>query len=366
MKYFILAGEKSGDLHAGNLAGAIKRQLPSAVLYGWGGSEMEKTGVNLLRHYHDLAFMGLDFLSNLGKIRDAIRLCKKQIESFGPTALILVDYSGFNLRIARWAHKKGIRVYYYIAPKTWAWNSMRNRTIRKFVDHLLVIFPFEEAYFRSKNIKTTYCGNPLVERIQEFKPKKNYRNELPDGYDKVVALLPGSRKSELERISEEMKKIAQKFDDTLFVVAGVSELDKKLYDVFECIKNCHLVFDQTYDLLSVADAAVVTSGTATLETALFNVPQLVVYRTSGLTYFVAKNMLKIKFISLVNILMDREVVKELIQDNFNSDLIRKKLKMLLEDHQTRQSLSEDYRLLQKQLGDERASENAAAIIISNN
>ena len=365
MKYFILAGEKSGDLHAGSLAGAIFREEPLAELKGWGGGEMQRAGVEILQHYKDLAFMGLDFLGSLNKVRQALNHCKEQINIFKPDSLILVDYSGFNLRIAKWAHKKGIRVYYYIAPKTWAWNSFRNRTIRKYVDHLLVIFPFEQSYFSSRRILTTYCGNPLVERISAFKPNPAFKEELPTEFERIVALLPGSRKSEIERVSDEMKKVARQFENTLFVVAGVGDMGEEMYDKFECIRNCHLVFDQTYDLLSVADAAIVTSGTATLEAALFNVPQMVVYRASELTYFLAKRLLKIKFISLVNILMKREVLKELIQDDYNASNIKIRLKGLLEDTKTRKFQLEEYQLLKELLGEKKASENAAKIIVSN-
>ncbi|KPM46923.1 lipid-A-disaccharide synthase [Jiulongibacter sediminis] len=364
MKYFLIAGEKSGDLHAGNLSVAIKKKKPQVQLMGWGGAEMEQAGVEIRQNYKDLAFMGLDFLSSIGKLRKLFKACKEQILEFQPVALILVDYSGFNLRIARWAKKKGIPVFYYIAPKTWAWNSLRNKSIRKNVNWLLAILPFEEDYFSSKGIKTSYVGNPLVERINDFKPDQSFKDSLPQEFSHVVALLPGSRAKEVQRMADQMKVLAKKFDDVLFVIAGVSDLEKSQYGYFGCLRNCEVVYDKTYDLLAIADAAVVTSGTATLETALFDVPQVVVYKTSGLTYFLAKNLIRVKFISLVNLIMDKEVVNELIQEEFTTTNLYTALHGLIEDTKIKEKQLVSYQKLKVILGDKKASNEAAKIILN--
>ncbi|AWV98100.1 lipid-A-disaccharide synthase [Arcticibacterium luteifluviistationis] len=362
MKYFIIAGEKSGDLHGGNLAKELKLQDSSCMMQGWGGSEMRSAGVELLQDYSELAFMGLDFLKHFGRIRKLFIGCKKQILSYDPDVLILIDYSGFNLRIAKWAKKNDIKVVYYIAPKTWAWNASRNKSIKKFVDRLLVILPFEESYFKEHGIETLYVGNPLVERINAFVPDTAFKDTIPEGYDSVVALLPGSRKKEIERVSEELKKVARQFKHTLFVVAAISEVEQSLYKCFECIPNSILVFDKTYDILSVADAAIVTSGTATLETALFNVPQIVVYKADKLTYFIGSRMVKIKHISLVNLILDDFAVPELIQQEFNSGMIKSHLKELLFDTKKKENQLGNYKKLKLVLGERKASKSAAVSI----
>lgn len=364
MKYFLIAGEKSGDLHAGNLAAAIKKSKPEALLKGWGGAEMESAGVEILQNYKELAFMGLDFLSSFGKLRKLYKQCKEQILKFQPVALVLVDYSGFNLRIAKWAKKRGITTFYYIAPKTWAWNSLRNRSIRQNVTHLLAILPFEEEYFRSKGINVSYVGNPLVERIKAFRPDQKFKESLPQEFSHIVALLPGSRVNEVQRMADQMKVLAKKFDNVLFVIAGVSDLDKSNYGYFGCIRNCEVVYDKTYDLLEISDAAVVTSGTATLETALFNVPQVVVYKTSELTYFLAKHLVQVKYISLVNLIMDKEVVSELIQEDFTTPNLYAALHGLIEDTNIKEKQLVSYQKLQAILGEKNASEEAAKIILN--
>lgn len=363
MKYFIIAGEKSGDLHAGNLAKELGILDNDCQMQGWGGSEMSESGVELLQRYDEMAFMGLDFIWHLGKIRKLFSNCKNQINQFWPDVLILVDYSGFNLRIAKWAKKNNFKVVYYIAPKTWAWNASRNKTIKKFVDKLLVILPFEETYFREKNIDVEYVGNPLIQHLKAFEPVPDFAEKLPK-FEKTVALLPGSRKKEIERSSIELKKLARHFPHSLFVVAGISEVGEDSYDSFECIPNCIVLFDETYDLLHISDAAIVNSGTATLETGLFNVPQIVVYRTGGLTYFIVSKLIKVKYISLVNLILDKNAVPELIQDKFNSGELKTQLKDLLFDTKKREIQFEYYKKLKETLGDLRASEKAAQSIIN--
>ena len=362
MKYFFVAGEKSGDLHTSALAKEIVARDAEAIMEGWGGDDMAQIGVKIHHHYRDLDFMGLDFLSSFGNLYKLYKLCKEQILAMNPDVLVLVDYSGFNLRIAKWARRKNFKVVYYIAPKTWAWNSLRNRTIRRTVDKLLVILPFEKKYFSERGINTTYVGNPLLERINAFVPDMFFKEKLPTEYKYTVALLPGSRKKEVERVYMELKKVARNFSDTLFVVAAIGDLDH-FYDGFQCIQNCMVITDSTYDLLAIADAAVVTSGTATLETALFNVPQVVVYKTSNLTYEIAKRLINVKFISLVNLLLNREAVPELIQEDFQSADIKARLKEIIEDGKFRNKQLESYKEIRQLLGSKNASEHAAIEII---
>ena len=363
-KFFIVAGEKSGDLHGGNLAKEIIEICPDALLSGWGGSDMTKGGVHVLQDYREMAFMGLDFLFHFKRVKELFGNCKKDILAFEPDVLVLIDYSGFNLRIAKWAKINGFKVVYYIAPKTWAWNASRNTSIRDFVDQLLVILPFEETYFKSKNISTEYVGNPLVSHIEAFEPTPNFRESIIGDKEYLVAVLPGSREKEIERSIIELKKAAKQFPHSLFVVAGISNINPHLYLRLECIQNCILVFDQTYDVLNVADAALVNSGTATLEAALFNVPQIVIYRTNAITYFIASHLLKIKYISLVNLILDKEVVPELIQDKFNSAHIKSNLKSLLFDTKCRKKQLDSYLQLRGLLGHGNASKNAAIAILN--
>lgn len=360
---FFLAGEKSGDMHAAAVAEVILKENKDLSITAWGGNELKRAGANLKHHYKDMAVMGMDFLGKLWEIKKLIDQCKKDIIAAQTDVLVLVDFSGFNLRIARFAHKAGIKTVYYIAPKTWAWNSSRNSSIRKFIDKLLVILPFEEAYFSQRQIPVSYVGNPSKERIDGFQ-KSDLRSNLPSEYSKIVALLPGSRSKEIERMSVEMKQLAKAFPDILFVVAAISELDAMHYCKFDVIKNCAVVFDKTYDVLAIADAAVVGSGTATLETALFEVPQVVVYKTSGLTYFVAKNLIKIKYISLVNLLLDQMAVRELVQDDFNQAELRQELKKLLDNKEYAEAMIENYKVLKNNLGEKKASVNTAKEILN--
>lgn len=361
MKYFIVAGEKSGDLHGGNLAKAIKKAGSMTRLYGWGGEKMRDAGVEILQDYKRLAFMGfVEVLKNLNKIFGFFSLAKKQIREIGPDALILIDYAGFNLRLAQWAKKEGIKVFYYIAPKAWAWNRSRVKKLRKYTDMVLAIFPFEEEFFGQYGVNVKYVGNPLFDEIRAFKSDSGFRKNL--GEKPVVALLPGSRKQEIEKMMRVMSDLTLKMPQYQWVLAGISGFEDKYYHSFG--GKFTLLKDKTYDLLSVASAAVVTSGTATLETALFSVPQVVVYKTSPITYFLAKNLVKIKYISLVNIISNQSIVKELIQDNFNSDSVGKELKNLLENTFYREKQLKEYNKITKLLGRFEASDQAAALILN--
>ncbi|MGY5352871.1 lipid-A-disaccharide synthase [Wenyingzhuangia sp. IMCC45533] len=366
MKYYIIAGEASGDLHASNLMKSLVEKDHQADFRFFGGDLMQSVGGTLVKHYKELAFMGLlEVLKNIRIIFKNINFCKNDILKYQPDMLILIDYPGFNLRIAEFAKANNIQVHYYISPKIWAWKEGRIDKIRKYVDHLHVIFPFEVDYFKNKhNYKVNYVGNPLLDEIVSRQPvdETQFRKEHHLGDKPIIALLPGSRTQEITKILNEMLSVVAKFQDYQFVVAGAPSKKESFYR--EIIGNTNVCFvnNQTYDLLSIATAALVTSGTATLETALFKVPQVVCYKTSGLTYHVAKLFVKIKYISLVNLVMDQEVVKELIQDDLNADNLEKELRLLL-NGAGRQTMLENYESLHQKLGGDGASNNLANYIL---
>ena len=366
MKYYIIAGEASGDLHASNLMAEIKRKDAKAEFRGCGGDLMKKQGAVLLKHYRSMAFMGfVEVAVNLRKVLGNITQCKKDILEYQPDAIILVDYPGFNLRIADFAHEKGFKVFYYISPQVWAWKRGRIRKIKKSVDKMLVILPFEEEFYKRYGVNVTYVGNPLLDELAKFGTANRSmflrRNSLGEKRE-IIALLPGSRKQEVKRMLPIMLEVVPQFPDYQFVVAGVSSLDKSLYKKIMGNKDAFLVENQTYELLQNSSAAVVTSGTATLETALFTVPEVVCYKSTGISYLLAKWMIKVKFISLVNLVMDKEVVKELIQCELKKDSIVDELDKLLHNSKRQRQLLEDYDELKDRLGNAGASQNAATII----
>lgn len=366
MKYYIIAGEASGDLHASNLMAEIKRKDAKAEFRGCGGDLMKKQGAVLLKHYRSMAFMGfVEVAVNLRKVLGNITQCKKDILEYQPDAIILVDYPGFNLRIADFAHEKGFKVFYYISPQVWAWKRGRIRRIKKSVDKMLVILPFEEEFYKRYGVNVTYVGNPLLDELAKFGMSNRSmflrRNSLGEKRE-IIALLPGSRKQEVKRMLPIMLEVVPHFPDYQFVVAGVSSLDKSLYKKIMGNKDAFLVENQTYELLQNSSAAVVTSGTATLETALFTVPEVVCYKSTGISYLLAKWMIKVKFISLVNLVMDKEVVKELIQCELKKDRIVEELDKLLHNSKRQRQLLEDYDELKDRLGNAGASQNAATII----
>jgi lipid-A-disaccharide synthase len=360
MKYFIVCGERSGDLHAGNLAAALTSLDSGAKLMGWGGEKMRAAGVNVVQDYEELAIMGfVEVLKNLGKIRGFMQKAKTQIAEFSPDALILVDYAGFNLRLAAWAKGRGIKVIYYIPPKAWAWNQKRGQILRNVTDLTLAIFPFEVPFFQKFGVNVSYVGNPLFDEIRKFKADPAFLDKFQG--KPVVALLPGSRKQEIEAMLETMAQLSEDLPEYRFVVAGVPSFSKDFYHAKG--GRFDLVFEKTYDLLSIASAAVVTSGTATLETALFKVPQVVVYKTSPITYALAKWLVKVKYISLVNLVANKEVVKELIQQEYNAESTKNELKKLLSDNNYREKQLEEYGSLIRTLGDAEASLSAAQKIL---
>ena len=357
MKFYIITGEPSGDLHAANLVEELKKCDSELEIRAWGGERLLAQGLELAKHIKETAFMGfLDVLKNLGAIKENLNYCKQDILEYKPDALILVDYPGFNLKIAKFAKIHGIKVFYYISPKVWAWNKSRVTKIKRYVDELLVIFPFEVDFYQKYGMKVTYVGNPLLDEISKGNFSFSYKTEKP-----IIALLPGSRMQEIKGILPEMLRIVNKYPNHQFVIAATNNFSKEYYQTFIKEKNVKLVFDETYGLLSNATAALVTSGTGTLETALFKVPQLVCYKTNWLTYLLAKNLIKIKYLSLVNILMDKLVVKELIQNELNVNRIKIELDLLLNDNE---KIFASYDKLIRLLNKKGASKNAAQFIIS--
>lgn len=362
MKYFIVAGEKSGDMHAANLCLELAKSQPDTEMTGWGGENMEGAGVKILKNYRELAFMGFwEVIKNLPTILGFLRLAKKQIQDFNPDVVILVDYAGFNLKLAKWAKNQGFKVVYYIAPKAWAWRASRAEAIKKYVDLLLVIFPFEKVFFEKYGINTQFVGNPLFDEIAKFKANPAFKKEHGLRDKPIVALLPGSRKQEIESMLQLMANLTKEYTDIQWVVAGISSFDIEFYTVHG--GDFRIVFDQTYDLLSVVTAAIVTSGTATLETALFKVPQVVVYKTSNFSYQIAKRLVQIKYISLVNLVAQKEVVKELIQDEYSLENTKKELEKVLFDNKFRDNQLIEYKGIIETLGTSKASENAALEIL---
>lgn len=366
MKYYIIAGEASGDLHASNLMAEIKKKDPKAEFRGFGGDLMKKEGLDLVKHYRYMAYMGfVEVAVNLRKIMGNIAMCKKDLVAYKPDAVILVDYPGFNFRIAEFAHQQRFKVFYYISPQVWAWKRRRVRKIKKSVDKMLVILPFEEEFYRRHGVNVTYVGNPLLDELGKFGIANRSiflrRNSLGEKRE-IIALLPGSRRQEIKRVLPVMLKVIPHFPDYQFVVACVSSIEKSLYKGIISNADVFLVENQTYELLQNSSAALVTSGTATLETALFSVPEVVCYKATDFSYRLAKWMIKVKYISLVNLIMDREVVRELIQGDLSEDNLIGELDQLLHNSKRQRRLLEDYDELKDRLGNAGASEKAATII----
>ncbi|HLT73201.1 MAG TPA: lipid-A-disaccharide synthase [Cyclobacteriaceae bacterium] len=366
MRYYIIAGERSGDLHGGNLVKALRKYDPQGDFRGFGGEYMKESGVDLAVHYGEMAFMGMtELLANLGKIRRYIRNSKLDIEAYKPDVLILIDYGGFNRRIAKYGRRRGIRVFYYIPPKVWAWHQNRAWELKSNVDKLFVILPFEKTFYKRFNWEVDYVGSPVLDAVrahqadESFLERENLLDERP-----LVALLPGSRRHEVELIVPVMAEVARKNPKYLFVVASVDNLEPPLYAGLRALTNVRFVNNKTYDLLRHSKAAVVTSGTATLETALFNVPQIVVYRASYISYLLAKMVIRVPFISLVNLIADREVVREFIQGEAKESVITAELRQLV-DGDRREIVKEGYREIVGLLDTgSSASDNAAKLMVN--
>ena len=378
MKYYIIAGEASGDLHGSNLIRELKKQDPGTAVRCWGGDLMEQAGGVLVKHYKDLAFMGfVEVLTNLRTIFRNLDFCKKDILEHRPDALILVDYPGFNMRIAKWAHGQGLRVIYYISPQVWAWKENRVKQIRATVDKMLVILPFEKEFYRKWNYEVEYVGHPLVEVIDSVRSAaaipvapSNLSSSPPavnpaNPSRPVIALLPGSRKQEILKKLPIMLEVSRFFPDYQFTVAQAPGLDNDFYtSLLSPYPNVSAVRNQTYALLAKAKAACVTSGTATLETALFGVPEVVCYKGSSISYQIARRLIKVKYISLVNLIMDKLVVKELIQDDLTPENLQRELNDLLNNPERQQQLRTDYGNLKELLSQGgHASANAARSIL---
>ena len=390
MKYYIIAGEASGDLHGSNLIKALQKQDNQAVIRAWGGDMMAETGAEMRKHYRDLAFMGfLEVVKNLRTILNNMAFCKRDILEFQPDAVIFIDYPGFNLRIAKWLYKYQLKnafktkLFYYISPQIWAWHTSRVHDIKKIMDRVFCILPFEKDFYKKYNYDVDYIGHPLLDVVKKAKSDKNtegasfLENSLND--KPVIALLAGSRRQEIEAMLPTMLKVVPYFPDYQFVIAAASAQDLSYFDQFinaetlvidkgqtvidspqAARHSITIVQNQTYDVLKIATAALVKSGTSTLETALFGVPQVVCYKGSAVSFAIAKRVVNIKYISLVNLIMDKEIVKELIQDDFTVENLVLELKKVIDNSLI---IKKEYEILRGVLGNEGASERAAALMI---
>jgi lipid-A-disaccharide synthase len=367
MKYYIIAGEASGDLHGSNLMKAIYTEDSQAEIRFWGGDLMKSSGGTLVKHYRELAFMGfIEVVLNLKTIMQNLKFCKADILQFQPDVLIFIDYPGFNMRIAKWAKSIQIATHYYISPQIWAWKENRIKDIKRDVDKMYVILPFEKDFYEKKHqYSVEFVGHPLIDAIQnrtktnseQFK-KENELSEKP-----IIALLPGSRKQEISKMLTEMVSVVEDFPEYQFVIAGAPSQEYSFYQQFLTNQNIKFISNKTYDLLSISHAALVTSGTATLETALFKVPEVVLYKGNAISYQIAKRIITLKYISLVNLIMDAPVVTELIQKDCNKNSIKNELNKIL-NTKHRQELLSNYEVLENKLGGAGASLKTAKLIVS--
>jgi lipid-A-disaccharide synthase len=365
MKFYIIAGEASGDMYGAKVIEAIRVKSPDAVFRCWGGDLMQKAGGNVIKHYRELAFMGFfEVFANLRTILSNLSACKKDILEYKPDAVILIDYPGFNLRIAEFAHQNKIKVCYYIAPQIWAWKESRIKKIKKNINRLFVILPFEEEFYKKYDYKVYYFGHPLPDIIEEVKCdkatflKKNNLSEKP-----IITLLPGSRKQEVIRILPIMLSVIPDFPEYQFVIGGAASLPKSIYEPYLLSNKVSLLYNQTYDLLRFSHTAIVKSGTSALETALMGIPQVVCYKANKISYLIAKRLIKVKFISLPNLIMDKKVVTELIQDDFNTTNLKSELNKLIYDNEYRESIKNEYKKIKAKLGNSGVSSRIADEII---
>lgn len=369
MRYYVLAGEASGDLHASNLIKEISLLDGDAKFRGFGGDLMEKAGMTVLKHYRDLAFMGIvPVILNIRTIKKNFRLCEEDMLAFKPDVLILVDYPGFNLRMAKFAKAHGIRTFYYISPKIWAWKEERVHKVKAYVDDLFAILPFEADFYRKYNYPVNYVGNPLLDAILERKTAPDFpkfRNENKLTEKPILAVLPGSRKGEISVLLPIMIEAAAQFPEYQCVIAGAPNMGGEFYQPFMKGKQVPIIWGKTYEILIHSRAAIVASGTATLETAILNVPQVVVYRLtpSWLFNFLKFFFLRTKFVSLVNIILEKEAVKELIQWNFTLKNVVQELKNILNDPENVKRMLADYHVMMVKLGEPGASKRAAEMMV---
>lgn len=367
MKYYIIAGEASGDLHGSNLMKALYEEDPNADIRFWGGDLMQNVGGTLVKHYRELAFMGfVEVLFNLKTILNNIKICKNDITKFNPDVIIYIDYPGFNMRIAKWAKQTGYKNHYYISPQIWAWKENRITAIKHDIDKMYVILPFEKDFYEVKHqFPVSFVGHPLIDAIhnQSSIDANTFRTENQLSEKPIIAILPGSRKQEISKMLSVMLSVVNDFPDYQFVIAGAPSQEFAFYTPFISSENIKFISNKTYSLLRNSTAALVTSGTATLETALFKVPEVVCYKGSWVSYQIAKRIITLKYISLVNLIMDREVVTELIQDDCSTKRIKEELTKIL-DPNYRNTLLDNYDLLEEKLGGMGASKKTAQLIVA--
>lgn len=368
MKYYIIAGEASGDLHGGNLIKHLASGDPHAHIRAWGGDLMEAAGAEVVKHYRDLAFMGFaEVIANLGTIKRNFDFCKKDLIEFSPDVLILIDYPGFNLRMAKFAKQKGIRVFYYISPQIWAWKQGRVKQIKAYVDEMYVILPFEKAFYGKFGVDVHYVGHPLVDAVEQYKEDFPSRAEFLAKHNlddrPITAILPGSRKQEISTMLPVMLKAARSLSETAVVVAGAPSQEEAFYRSIPGAAEVKIISGATYEILNYSDAAMVTSGTATLEAALFRVPQVVCYKAGRISYFIARALVKIKYISLVNLILDREAVRELIQNDMNVKTLQDAFAKIASEGPARRAQLNYYDALYDKLGGGGASEKTAGLML---
>lgn len=365
MKYYIISGEASGDLHGANLMKALQKQDVNTDFRFWGGDLMESVGGTLVKHYKALAFMGFsEVIMNLRTITKNLSFCKTDIQNYQPDVIIFIDYPGFNLRIAKWAKTKHIKTHYYISPQIWAWKEGRIKAIKRDVDAMYVILPFEKDFYETKhNYPVNFVGHPLIDAISNRNQVDPSKFRADNGLSKkpIIALLPGSRKQEITKMLSVMLSLVDDYPDYQFVIAGAPSQDFSFYQTFIKQANVHFISNKTYDLLSLSTAALVTSGTATLETGLFKVPQVVCYKGSWVSYQIGKRLVNLDYISLINLILDKESVTELIQNTFNKKRLKTELNRLLNENE-RSKFFLDYYDLEKKLGGKGASANTAKLI----
>jgi lipid-A-disaccharide synthase len=365
LKLYIIAGEASGDLHGSNLIKALREQQADLEIRSWGGDLMQKQGAHLVKHYRDLAFMGFyEVVLNLRTILGNIQFCKEDIAAYQPDALILIDYPGFNLRIAKWAHERGIPVLYYIAPQVWAWKENRIHAMKKHIEHLFVVLPFEKAYFEQRHMPVTFVGHPLLDQVShstETKAEFQQRNSLSN--KPIIALLPGSRKQEIKTMLPIMLEMTTHFPQYQFLVAGAPSHNESFYRSIARDNAMTVLFGQTSEILRHADAGLITSGTATLEAGIYKVPQVVCYKGSSISYAIAKRLVKIKYISLVNLILDKPAVVELIQNDLNEQRLKSELASLLNAGDRRNEIQRNYEQLHSLLGGPGASKRTAIAML---
>lgn len=370
MKYYIIAGEASGDLHGSNLMKAILRNDPQAEIRFWGGDLMQAVGGTLVKHIRELAFMGfVEVVANLRTVLKNIAFCKKDIVKFHPDAVIFIDYPGFNLKIAKFTYDQGFKNFYYISPQVWAWKKGRIKTMRRVLDMMYVILPFEKPFYDRNNVQNVeFVGHPLLDAIADFDKNAQLADDFRsrNGLDQrpIVALMPGSRKMELRKMMPDMCHLAAQHPEYQFVIAGMKLLGNQMYTPYIHSDNVSIVYDQTYPLLKTAFAGVITSGTATLEAALFDLPLVVCYKANALSVFIAKRFAKVNYISLVNLIADKPVVKELIQNDLNPNDLEAEFRKITVDESCRQNLKREYALLKEQLGGEGASQRTVNSILN--